>query len=134
MGKAARVHLSVIVALSLFLLSFHYRLETYDLLFSERGIVYGASYTDIKAQLPVLRLLIVISILAGMLVALSQAVPDGVFSQLKLHSASSRMGRILKRLRFRPRRETSSGRERGWWLEIDAVRDVARAYGVPMKV
>ncbi|PYV89959.1 MAG: UPF0182 family protein [Acidobacteria bacterium] len=71
LARPARWHLSTIVALFLFLLSFYYQLEIYDLLFSERGIVYGASFTDINAQLPVLRLLIIISAFSGILVALS---------------------------------------------------------------
>ena len=71
LAKLARVHLSAIVASFLLLMSFHYRLEIFDLLFSDRGIVFGASYTDIKAQLPVLRILIWVSALCAILVLVS---------------------------------------------------------------
>ena len=43
----------------------HYRLEIIDLLFSDRGIVYGASYTDVHAALPMLRFLTYFSLLVG---------------------------------------------------------------------
>ena len=71
LARSARVHLSVIAAAFLLLFSFHYRLEIFDLLFSDRGIVFGASYTDIKAQLPVLRILIWVSALCAILVLVS---------------------------------------------------------------
>ena len=45
--------------------SIHYRLEIIDLLFSDRGIVYGASYTDVHAALPMLRFLTYFSLLVG---------------------------------------------------------------------
>src|SRR4029077_17672529 len=41
-----------------------YFLQQYELDFSSRGVVQGASYTDVKAQLPALKLLIVISLFA----------------------------------------------------------------------
>src|SRR5262249_45129354 len=65
------IHLSGIVTAFLLLFSFHYRLEVFDLLFSERGVVFGAGYTDIKAQLPVLRILIWVSALCAILVFIS---------------------------------------------------------------
>jgi hypothetical protein len=71
LARPARVHLSAIVAVFLLLFSFHYRLEVFDLLFSDRGVVFGAGYTDIKAQLPVLRILIWVSALCSILVVVS---------------------------------------------------------------
>jgi uncharacterized protein len=71
LARSARIHLSAIVALFLALLAFHYRLEIFDLLFSERGVVFGAGYTDIKAQWPVLRVLMLVSILSAILVMAS---------------------------------------------------------------
>src|SRR5439155_23651660 len=41
-----------------------YYLQQYQLAFSRRGVVEGATYTDVKAQLPALKLLIVISLFA----------------------------------------------------------------------
>ena len=44
-----------------------YYLQRYELDFSTRGVVQGASYTDVKAQLPALQLLIFISFFAFIL-------------------------------------------------------------------
>ncbi len=71
LAGSARLHLFVIAGLFLLLLSIHYRLEIFELLFSKRGVVYGASYTDIKAQLPVLRLLMYVSAISAILVVFS---------------------------------------------------------------
>lgn len=58
----ARAHLSVLVGLIVLLKAWGYRLDQFDLLFSGRGTVTGASYTDVNAQFPALRLMIVIAI------------------------------------------------------------------------
>ena len=71
MSAATRFHLFTLVALFLAWQAVHYHLETYNLLFSERGVVYGASYTDIHAQLPVLTLMIIVSLVAAALVMVS---------------------------------------------------------------
>ena len=44
-----------------------YYLGTFGLNFSSRGVVTGASYTDVNAQLPALRLLAIISIISAIL-------------------------------------------------------------------
>lgn len=45
-----------------------YVLKTYDLLYSPRGVTYGASYTDINVTLWVFRIMIALSILSAILV------------------------------------------------------------------
>ena len=71
MISATRLHLSVLGGLFLGWLGFHYHLEKYNLLFSERGIVFGATFTDINAQLPMLKLMVILSVIAAVLVVLS---------------------------------------------------------------
>jgi len=58
----ARAHLLTLGALILLVKAGGYYLDTYDLLFSPRGIVFGATYADINAQLPALRLLTILSL------------------------------------------------------------------------
>jgi uncharacterized protein len=70
-GKNARVHLFSLAAVFLLLWGVHYRLELFDLLFSDRGIVFGASYTDVHAELPALKVLMYLSAVASGLVLLS---------------------------------------------------------------
>jgi uncharacterized membrane protein (UPF0182 family) len=63
----ALAHVSVLLGLLALVKSFQYYLGTYQLNFSERGTVTGASYTDVNAQLPALRLLVIISIISALL-------------------------------------------------------------------
>ena len=60
-----KAHLSVILAVMALVKTAQYYLDRFNLDFSERGVVTGASYTDVKAQLPALNLLIFISIVAA---------------------------------------------------------------------
>jgi uncharacterized membrane protein (UPF0182 family) len=69
-GMAQRVtpqvkaHLSVLLGLLAIVKAVGYYLQRFELTFSTRGAVDGATYTDVKAQLPALNLLIIISIAA----------------------------------------------------------------------
>ena len=58
----ARAHLLTLGALILIVKAGGYYLDTYELLFSPRGIVFGASYSDINAQLPAMRILSILSL------------------------------------------------------------------------
>src|SRR5438128_8363895 len=60
-----KAHLSVILAAMALVKTGQYYLDRYSLNFSTRGVIKGAGYTDIKAQLPALNLLIFISIVAA---------------------------------------------------------------------
>lgn len=62
---ATRAHLSVLGALYLGLTAFGYWMDTRELVFSTRGVVYGASYTDVNAQLPADYILLVIAAIAA---------------------------------------------------------------------
>ncbi|GBE23267.1 hypothetical protein BMS3Bbin01_02651 [bacterium BMS3Bbin01] len=66
-SAGVRAHLSVLLAAIAILKAIGYRLDTYELMYSSRGIVYGASFTDVKAQLPALALLSLISLFAAAL-------------------------------------------------------------------
>jgi uncharacterized membrane protein (UPF0182 family) len=71
LGRNARIHLFSLATLFLLLWGVHYRLELFDLLFSSRGIVSGASYTDVHAEMPALKGLSYLSVVAALLVLLS---------------------------------------------------------------
>jgi uncharacterized membrane protein (UPF0182 family) len=62
-----KAHLSVILAVMALVKTAQYYLGRFQLDFSSRGVVQGASATDVKAQLPALNLLIFISIGAAAL-------------------------------------------------------------------
>ena len=58
----AKVHLSVLIAGGTLLRAANYWLSKYELTSSERGVVRGALYTDVNAQLPALNLMILVSL------------------------------------------------------------------------
>jgi uncharacterized protein len=66
-----KAHLSVLLALIVLVQGFNYWLDIYGLDFSPRGQVVGASYTDVHAQLPAYRILIVISIVSAVILLLN---------------------------------------------------------------
>jgi uncharacterized protein len=64
---AARAHLSVLLGLIMLVKAWGYWLGRYDLLTSPRGVVEGASYTDVKAQLPALNFLAIVAVICAIL-------------------------------------------------------------------
>ncbi|MEW5991611.1 MAG: UPF0182 family protein [Chloroflexota bacterium] len=62
---SVRVHLAVLAGLFLLSVAFGYQLDKYELVYSERGIATGVSYTDFHAQFFAYDLLTVLSGLAA---------------------------------------------------------------------
>ena len=61
----AQSHLCVLLGLIVALKAWGYWLDKYQLLFSSRGVVAGASYTDVKAQLPALEVLFWVALICA---------------------------------------------------------------------
>ena len=66
-SSGGKAHLSVLLAFVAILKAVAYRLDAMELLYSPRGKVFGASYTDVVAHLPALQLLILISLFGAVL-------------------------------------------------------------------
>ncbi|MCY4371332.1 MAG: UPF0182 family protein [bacterium] len=64
-ASGVKSHLSVLLAAMAILKAIAYRLDTYDLLYSTRGAIFGASFTDVNAHRPALTLLAAISLFAA---------------------------------------------------------------------
>jgi uncharacterized membrane protein (UPF0182 family) len=62
-----KAHISVLLASIAFVKAYSYWLERFELVYSPRGFAQGAFYTDVKARLPALGLLTLISVAAGVL-------------------------------------------------------------------
>src|SRR5438477_51006 len=62
----ARSHLLLLGGLLLALKGVGFWLDRYEVLFSPRGIIFGASYTDIHATLPMLGVLAVLAVLCAL--------------------------------------------------------------------
>lgn len=61
------VHLGVLGALFLTLLGLGYQIDAAELVYSGRGAVFGAGYTDVNAQLPAYNLLTIVTLVAAVL-------------------------------------------------------------------
>ncbi|MEM7140293.1 MAG: UPF0182 family protein [Actinomycetota bacterium] len=66
-----KVHLSAILAVLALIKAADYWLDRYELTISNRGVVDGALYTDVNAQLPAIYLLIAISLSAVVLLVIN---------------------------------------------------------------
>ena len=66
-ARGARIQLSVMFALLAAIKAVDYWLQRFELTVSTRGVVQGATYTDVKAQLPAINLLILVSLLVAAL-------------------------------------------------------------------
>ncbi|MCB1247171.1 MAG: UPF0182 family protein [Acidimicrobiia bacterium] len=64
---AVKAHVSILLALVALLKAVGYVFDKWELLYSGRGQVFGASYTDVHAQIPALNLLIFISIVSAII-------------------------------------------------------------------
>jgi uncharacterized membrane protein (UPF0182 family) len=62
-----KAHLSVLLAALSLVKAADYWLQRFELTVSSRGVVDGATFTDVKAQLPALNLLVLISLAAAVL-------------------------------------------------------------------
>ena len=78
-------HLSALGAAVFFLIGWSYRLKIFDLLYSQRGIIFGAGYTDVHAQWLAWRILIVIAVISGIVLLI------GVFRRWR-HSLTIPIG------------------------------------------
>jgi uncharacterized membrane protein (UPF0182 family) len=66
-ATVVRVHVSAILGVIALLKAWAYSLDQYDLVYSARGAVRGASYTDVNAQRPALRVLMIIAIVVAII-------------------------------------------------------------------
>lgn len=108
-----RAHLSVLLGLIVLVKAWGYRLDQFRLMLSDRGVVTGASYTDVNAELPALRLLVVIAIVCAVLFVLNAwlknwIMPIGGIGLLALTSliAGGIYPAAIQRLRVEPNEGT----------------------------
>jgi uncharacterized membrane protein (UPF0182 family) len=64
-------HLAILLGCIVLLKAWGYRLDQFSLMFSPRGVVTGASYTDVHAQLPALQLLVLVAPVCAVLFLLN---------------------------------------------------------------
>ncbi len=62
-----KAHLSIIAAVAMLGKAADYMLGVWGLAYSERGVTFGPSYTDVHVQIPVLRFLAIVAVIAAVL-------------------------------------------------------------------
>ncbi|HBY58006.1 MAG TPA: UPF0182 family protein [Candidatus Atribacteria bacterium] len=62
-----KIHLSILIGTILILKSWQYWLNAYKILYSTRGVIFGAGYTEIHANLLALRVLMVLALVCAAL-------------------------------------------------------------------
>ena len=79
LAAAARTHLLALGAVLLVLRAAGFWLDRFDLLYSARGAVFGATYTDVNAALPVLNVLAVLALLCAAACLVQMSRPGWLF-------------------------------------------------------
>ncbi|GAA3442061.1 UPF0182 protein [Planomonospora venezuelensis] len=77
-SRAARVHLSTLLGVFVLLKAVAYWYDRYGLVFSDRGFVHGASYTDVNAVLPAKTILAIIALICAALFFAGIVRPGGM--------------------------------------------------------
>jgi uncharacterized membrane protein (UPF0182 family) len=102
-------HVSILLSLIFINKAWGYLLQSYNLVYSPRGVAFGASYTDMHAQLPGYRVLFVITlVLAGLLLVntLFKKPRLIIYTLVSLIGASILLGSVypsvIQRLRVEP--------------------------------
>jgi len=86
-ARSARAHLCVLGALLFVVIAYRCRLAMYSLLYSPRGVLYGAGYADVHASLPIFWILLFLSLVtaAALLVTAARGrLRPAIFAALAL--------------------------------------------------
>jgi len=75
----AQLHLSIVGALIFLAFAWGHWLDGFGLMYSDRGVVFGASYTDINVVLPVLRIMMGVAALSALLLVINIFIRKNVF-------------------------------------------------------
>ncbi|NMB10628.1 MAG: UPF0182 family protein, partial [Tissierellia bacterium] len=70
-SELSRLHISALAAVFFIVKAWGYKLQQYGLLFSDSGVIFGASYTDVHARLLGLNILMVIAIITAIVILVS---------------------------------------------------------------
>lgn len=106
--KKAKAHLSTITGIFFIILGFWIWFSRYDILFSERGAVFGAAYTDIHITLPLLTILSVVSGIVGILFILEWKIDNlkypsmGVGALIAIFVVGTILGSAVQQFQVEP--------------------------------
>lgn len=85
-SRAGRVviHLAVLAALMLLLAAWQYLMASYGLVYSERGTIFGAAYTDMRAVYPANTFMIIVSLAAAVALVVLAALRRSITTLLSV--------------------------------------------------
>ncbi len=135
---ATQSHLTVLLGLIVALKAWGYWLDKYELVYSTRGAATGATYTDVKAQLPALEVLFWVALICAVLFfwgVRSRGIAVPLFSIVLLAGVSIIIGGIIptvfQRFRVAPQ---ELQRERPYiQRNIDASRKAFGLNGIQIR-
>jgi len=71
LSRAVKLHIAAIVAGLMLLVAANHLLDVYELVYSTRGVTYGASYTDVRAEIPALYVMAAVAAMVAVLTLFS---------------------------------------------------------------
>jgi len=74
-SESAKKHFFILAGLFSFLFAYRFILDSYGLLFSQRGVIFGAGYADINATLPLLKVMSFMCIATGVVFIINAFTP-----------------------------------------------------------
>jgi uncharacterized membrane protein (UPF0182 family) len=78
------LHLSILGALIFFTFAWGHWLELFDLMYSPRGVAFGASYTDINVSMPALWVMVGVAIVSGVILLINTLLRRAALSLLAI--------------------------------------------------
>ncbi|MDP8924056.1 MAG: UPF0182 family protein, partial [Chloroflexota bacterium] len=69
--RAVKLHVAGLAAIMMLLVAANHLLDVYELVYSTRGVAFGASYTDVRAEMPALYLMAAVAAIAAGLMLFS---------------------------------------------------------------
>ncbi|MBD3312830.1 UPF0182 family protein [Candidatus Woesearchaeota archaeon] len=70
LGKKPVTHLGILGALAFIMVAIRHHLSKFSIMYSEKGIVVGAGYTDVAVVLPAIKIMIVLALIVAVIFAL----------------------------------------------------------------
>jgi uncharacterized membrane protein (UPF0182 family) len=72
--RSVKLHVAGLIAVLMLLVAANHLLDVYELVYSTRGVTYGASYTDVRAEMPALYIMAAVAAIAAALILVSALI------------------------------------------------------------
>ena len=69
--RAVKMHIAIVMATLMLLVAANHLLDVFELVYSTRGIAYGAGYADVRAEMPALYIMAAVGVIASLLLLAS---------------------------------------------------------------